>query len=146
MKQSFQEIVSDLCQKDSRYQPEAYAFLIEALDVTLKTLFKENPERAKHLSGKELMEGIRQHALAEFGPMTYTVFNEWGLHATEDFGEIVFHLVEAGRLGKTETDSKQDFKDLFTFEDAFLKPFEPTPVRSTAKRKPTNRPSDDCPF
>jgi uncharacterized repeat protein (TIGR04138 family) len=146
MKQSFQEIVSALCQKDSRYQPEAYAFLIEALDVTLKTLFKENPERAKHLNGKELMEGIRQHALAEFGPMTYTVFNEWGLHSTEDFGEIVFHLVEAGRLGKTETDSKQDFKDLFTFEDAFLKPFEPTPVRSTSKRKPTNRPSDDCPF
>jgi uncharacterized repeat protein (TIGR04138 family) len=146
MKQNFQEIVSAICEKDSRYQPEAYAFLIEALDVTLKTLFKENPERAKHLCGKELMEGIRQHALAEFGPMTYMVFSEWGLHSTEDFGEIVFHLVEAGRLGKTETDSKQDFKNLFTFEEAFLKPFEPTPVRATTKRKTTGRPSDDCPF
>ena len=146
MKQNFQEIVSTICAKDNRYQPEAYAFLIEALDVTLKTLFKENPERAKHLSGKELMEGIRLHALAEFGPMTYTVFKEWGLHSTEDFGEVVFHLVEAGRLGKTESDSKQDFKNLFTFEEAFLKPFEPAPAKSTTKRKTTGRPSDDCPF
>jgi uncharacterized repeat protein (TIGR04138 family) len=135
MKQSFQEIVSKICDRDSRYQPEAYAFLIEALDSTLKTLFKENPERAKHLSGKELMEGIRQHALTEFGPLTYTVFKEWGLNSTEDFGEIVFHLVDAGRLGKTETDSKEDFKNLFTFEEAFLKPFEPKPLNTPIKRK-----------
>jgi uncharacterized repeat protein (TIGR04138 family) len=146
MKLSFPEIVASICQKDDRYQPEAYAFLIEALDVTLKTLFKENPERAKHLTGKELMEGIRQHALAEFGPMTYTVFHEWGVNTTYDFGEIVFHLVEAGRLGKTETDSKEDFKDLFTFEEAFLKPFEPATPKTTVQRKKTSRPSDDCPF
>lgn len=146
MKQSFQEIVTTICEKDSRFQPEAYAFLIEALDATMKTLFKENPERAKHLSGQELMEGIRQHALTEFGPMTYTVFKEWGLNETYDFGEIVFHLIEAGRLGKTETDSKEDFKNLFTFEEAFLKPFEPRPPTSPTKRKKTSRPSDDFPF
>ena len=59
MKQSFQEVVFKICEKDNRYQPEAYVFLIEALDATMKAIFKENPEHAKHVTGKELMEGIR---------------------------------------------------------------------------------------
>lgn len=146
MKQSFQEVVFKICEKDNRYQPEAYVFLVEALDATMKAIFKENPEHAKHVTGKELMEGIRQHALTEFGPLTFTVFNEWGLASPEDFGEIVFHLVEAGRLGKTETDSKEDFKNLFTFEEAFLKPFEPKPKQANTKNKRSGRPSNDLPF
>ena len=122
---TFREAVEAICKKDDRYLPEAYAFLVEALDVTLKTVFKEDPEHSKHVSGKELLEGIRSHALAEFGPMTYRVFSEWGVHTTLDFGALVFNLVEAGRLGKTETDSLEDFQDVFSFEEAFLKPFEP---------------------
>ena len=146
MKQSFQEIVCAICEKDSRYHPEAYSFLIEALDATMKTIFKETPDHAKHVSGRELLEGIRTHALNELGPMTYTVFNEWGVHATEDFGDIVFRLVEAGRLGKTETDSIDDFKEIFSFEDAFVKPFEPQPKKQRTKRKKAGTPSDDLPF
>ena len=125
MNPSFREAVNAICQKDSRYLPEAYAFLVEALDVTVKTVRKENPEHDKHISGQELLEGIRSHALAEFGPMTHTVLSEWGVHTTLDFGEIVFRLVEAGRLGKTETDSLDDFRDVFSFDEAFLTPFEP---------------------
>jgi uncharacterized repeat protein (TIGR04138 family) len=146
MKQSFQDVVFKICQKDNRYQPEAYAFLIEALDATMKIIFKEDPDHAKHITGKELMEGIRQHALREFGPLTYTVLKEWGLSSPEDFGEIVFHLVDAGRLGKTETDSKEDFKNLFTFEEAFLQPFEPKRRQPKTKRKSTGSPSDVLPF
>jgi uncharacterized repeat protein (TIGR04138 family) len=131
MNPSFRETVIEICQKDSRYQPEAYAFLVEALDATVKTVRKENPEHGKHVSGKELLEGIRTHALTEFGPMTYTVFSEWGVHTTLDFGAIVFNLVEAGRLGKTETDSLEDFRDVFSFDEAFLKPFEPKRKFST---------------
>jgi len=146
MKQSFQEIVCKICEKDKRYQPEAYSFLIEALDATMKTIFKDNPEHAKHISGKELLEGIRGHALSEFGPLSYTVFKEWGLQGTEDFGEIVFRLVEAGRLGKTETDSIDDFKNVFDFEEAFLKPFEPNQKKSKAKNKKADPPFSDLPF
>ena len=76
-------------------------------------------------SGKELLEGIKAYALDEFGPMAYTVFSEWGVHGSQDFGEIVFNLVESGRLGKTENDSREDFKNGYLFEEAFLKPFEP---------------------
>jgi len=125
MNTSFRETVNAICKTDTRYLPEAYAFLVEALDVTVKSVMKDNPAHAKHVSGKELLEGIRTHALAEFGPMAHTVFTEWGIGSTLDFGAIVFNLVEAGRLGKTETDSIEDFRDVFSFEEAFLKPFEP---------------------
>lgn len=146
MKQSFQEIVYKICEKDTRYQPEAYSFLVEALDATMKTIFKDNPEHAKHITGRELLEGIRSHALSEFGPLAYTVFKEWGLQGTQDFGEIVFRLVEAGRLGKTETDSIDDFKNVFDFEEAFLKPFEPNQKKSKAKNKKADPPFSDLPF
>jgi len=125
MNPSFRETVNAICKKDSRYLPEAYAFLVEALDVTVKSALKENPGHGtKHVTGKELLEGIRTHVLAEFGPMTHTVFSEWGVRTTLDFGEIVFNLVESGRLGKTDSDSIEDFRDVFSFEEAFLKPFE----------------------
>ena len=125
MSLSFREDVIAICQKDSRYQPEAYAFLVEALDATVKAVRKDDPDHGKHVTGGELLEGIRTHALAEFGPMTHIVFSEWGVHTTLDFGHIVFNLIEAGRLGKTETDSVEDFRDVFSFEEAFLKPFVP---------------------
>jgi len=121
---SFREDVEEICRKDGRYQPEAYAFLVEALDSTMKEVFKANPKHGKHITGKELLEGIRAHALAEFGPLTNIVLAEWGVRSTLDFGAIVFNLVEAGRLGKTETDSLEDFKDVFSFEEAFVEPYE----------------------
>ena len=125
MNPSFREAVSGICQRDNRFLPEAYAFLVEALDATVKTVRKENPDHEKHVSGRELLEGIRAHALAEFGPMAFTVLSEWGVRTTLDFGHIVFNLVDAGRLGKKETDSVEDFRDGFLFEEAFLAPFEP---------------------
>ena len=125
MNPSFQETVFDICKKDARYHPDAYFFLVEALDVTVKDIRKNQPEHGRHVSGKELLGGIKEYALDEFGPLTHTVFAEWGIHTTLDFGEIVFNLVEAGRLGKTETDSRDDFKNAYDFDEAFRLPFEP---------------------
>ncbi|MCL1920762.1 MAG: hypothetical protein FWG50_06745 [Kiritimatiellaeota bacterium] len=124
MNPSFRETVNVICQKDSRYQPEAYSFLVEALDATVKSVLKDNPEHSKHVTGKELLEGIRAHALTEFGPLAHMVFAEWGVRATIDFGAIVFNLIDAGRLGKTDTDSIEDFREVFSFEEAFRMPFE----------------------
>lgn len=131
MNPSFQESVFELCKKDPRYNPDAYFFLVEALDATVKDIRKNQPDHGRHVSGKELLDGIKEYALDEFGPMAFTVFSEWGVHTTEDFGEIVFNLVESGRLGKTESDSREDFKNVFDFDDAFLKPFEPQPGPET---------------
>lgn len=125
MNPSFQDTVTEIVKKDPRYQADAYFFLVEALDVTVKNIRKNQPDHGRHVSGRELLEGIKEYALDEFGPVAHTVFAEWGIHTTQDFGEIVFNLVEAGRLGKTESDSREDFKNGYTFDEAFLLPFEP---------------------
>lgn len=136
MNTSFQQIVFDICKKDARYHADAYFFLVEALDATVKDIRKSQPDHGRHVSGKELLEGIKTFALDEFGPMTHTVFSEWGVHDTHDFGEIVFNLVEAGRLGKTESDSREDFKNGYSFEEAFLAPFEPQADSDAAPMPP----------
>ena len=127
MNPSFQETVSDICKKDPRFSPDAYFFLVEALDSTVKDIRRKQPDHGRHVSGKELLDGIKTYALDEFGPLAHTVFSEWGVHTTLDFGEIVFNLVAAGRLGKTESDSIEDFKNAYAFDEAFLLPFEPQP-------------------
>lgn len=143
MNPSFQATVYEICKSDARYQPDAYFFLVEALDVTVKDIRKNQPDHGRHVSGKELLDGIKVYAIDEFGPLTYTVFAEWGIHTTLDFGEIVFNLVEAGRLGKTESDSREDFKNGYDFDEAFLLPFEPQakkpspPPRTSRRRKRT---------
>lgn len=115
--------------KDSRYHRDAYLFVRDALDFT-KTTFADRRKSLQateqlHVTGQELLAGIRTYALAQFGPMTMTVLEEWGLTRCEDFGEIVFNLVEAGLLSKTDSDSRQDFQGGYSFEDAFRNPYLP---------------------
>ena len=106
--------VEQICKKDPRYKPDAYEFLMQALLVTQKEL-----NRNGHLSGKELLEGIRRFGLEQYGPMTKTVLEHWGIKTTEDFGEIVFNMVENGLLSKTENDCRADFKGVYDFKEAF---------------------------
>jgi uncharacterized repeat protein (TIGR04138 family) len=79
----------------------------------------------RHVSGQELLAGIREYALGQFGPMTKMILEEWGIRSCHDFGEIVFNMVEVGLLAKTDKDTREDFKDGYDFEDAFRKPFLP---------------------
>lgn len=106
------------------YHPHAYQFIFDALQHTQKILGRraevsENraPEDS-HISGAELLEGIRQLALKNFGLMARTVFNGWGVQTTEDFGRIVFELVERGEMRKTPHDHIHDFVDVYDFEEA----------------------------
>ena len=122
---TFEEALDQIVAADPRYHREAYAFVREALDFTQKIVGKESSRTSSHVSGQELLAGIRQLALAEFGPMTITVLEEWGIRDCSDFGNLVFNMVETGFLGKTETDSRADFLDGYNFEDAFRKPFLP---------------------
>ena len=135
---SFELSVEQIQLKDSRYARDAYPFVREALDHMRKNLVKparegrsshegrktEEPP-ARHVTGQELLDGIRIYALEQFGPMVPTVFEEWGLHQCADFGEIVFNMIEVGLLAKTENDSREDFKSGYSFDDAFRKPFLP---------------------
>ncbi len=136
---SFEEALELIRAKDARFDRDAYLFVREALDHTQRTIGKHNRGRIRHVTGQELLSGIRDYALAQFGPMTPTVLEEWGVHTCQDFGEIVFNMVEIGLLAKTESDSRSDFEGGYDFYDAFRKPYLP-PSKQTSPRsapKPT---------
>src|SRR5437660_6945597 len=121
----FAEALDSIVASDPRYQREAYVFLRDSLDYTTKQQKKAKGATVRHVAGPELLEGVRQYALKEFGPMVVTVFNYWGIKNTEDVGHMVFNLISAGIFGKTEEDSLNDFKNVFDFDEMFLKPFAP---------------------
>ncbi len=122
---SFDDILENLVVKDPRYPRGAYLFVREALDHTQSTLAKGTKESVRHVTGQELLTGIRNYGLSLFGPMAFNVFAEWGIHRCEDFGEIVFNMVEIGLLSKTSKDSREDFKDGYDFRREFRDPFLP---------------------
>jgi uncharacterized repeat protein (TIGR04138 family) len=121
---TFEEVIKKIVAADPRYPYEAYAFVQEALHFTPRSLGRHKTDQ-KHVGGKELLDGIRDYALKSFGPMVPTVFGEWGIHSCEDFGEIVFNMIEHNLATKTATDTRDDFKGCYTFEEAFRKPFLP---------------------
>jgi uncharacterized repeat protein (TIGR04138 family) len=122
---TFEEGLELILAKDPRYRRDAYLFLREALDYTQKAIVKENRGQLRHVTGQELLAGIRDYALSQFGPMTATVFEDWGIRNCLDFGEVVFNMVEVGLLAKTDQDSRDDFQNGYDFEEAFRKPFLP---------------------
>ena len=138
---SFEEILEQIVAKDPRYTRDAYLFVREALDFSQKNVAKEAKGQIRHITGQELLGGIRDFALQQFGPMVTLVFEEWGVRNCADFGEIVFNMVEANLLAKTETDSRDDFKECYDFFEVFRKPFLPEnkPVSPEEKPSPASR-------
>jgi len=122
---NLEDDIQKIVAADPRYPLEAYTFVQEALKHTQRALGRNKPDQ-KHVGGKELLEGIRLYALKTFGPMVPTMLEEWGIHSCEDFGEIVFNMIEHKVASKTDADSRADFKGGYTFEDAFRKPFLPS--------------------
>jgi uncharacterized repeat protein (TIGR04138 family) len=105
--------VREVVRKDPRFSANAYFFMFEALEFTLSHL-----DARRHVSGKELLEGVRDHALQCFGYLARTVLYEWGITTTEHIGEIVFNLVRANLLMKNDSDTLADFRNGFDFADA----------------------------
>src|SRR2546429_7509976 len=135
----FAEALDSIVASDPRYQREAYIFLRDALDFTTKQQKKVKGTTVRHVSGPELLEGVRQYVLKEFGPMVITVFESWGIHSCEDIGHMVFNLIGAGIFGKTEQDSIEDFKNVYDFEEAFVRPF--APVKPESAKPPAQLPA-----
>src|SRR5690348_3713768 len=92
----FEEALDLIQEKDPRYQRDAYRFVREALDHTTQHVSKVNRAQARHVSGQELLAGIRDFAMQQFGPMAMLVLEHWGIRTCQDFGEIVFNMVESG--------------------------------------------------
>lgn len=128
----FSEIVGLICKEDTRFDRKAYDFVRQALDHTVKELKRKQPERSgksQHVTGAELLNGIRDYALEQFGPLTKTLLNTWGIRRCTDFGDIVFNLIEYNVFSKTESDRREDFTDIYDFDEVFVKPFSPSKSR-----------------
>lgn len=124
-KLGFSEALDQVIASHPQFDREAYLFLRDALDFTIKSRKKQKSELSRHVTGQELMEGVRLYALQEFGPMVPTVFETWNIRECGDVGQMVFNLIQGGIFDKTENDSMDDFKGAYAFHDAFVKPYLP---------------------
>lgn len=117
--------------RSSRYPLAAFLFVQAGLDWTVRQLYGERERDtldseqasedrpARHISGQQLCHGLRDYAVEQYGLLARTVLARWGIHRCEDFGRIVFAMVEAGLLTKTDEDRIEDFRGVFDFADAF---------------------------
>ena len=114
---SVQQVVEDL----GVYPPEAYAFVQQGLSFTVQKLHgkkKDDPKANRHVSGQNLCDGLRELALNQWGRLARTVLRRWNITCTLDFGRIVFAMVDAGLMQKTDEDTLEDFRNVFDFRAA----------------------------
>jgi uncharacterized repeat protein (TIGR04138 family) len=120
--------LDEVVRRDPRYTYEAYVFVFDALAHTLRMLGRVPPregtaEPDSHVSGPQLLEGLRDLALREYGLMARTVFRTWGINSTADVGEIVFNLVAANLMSKTPEDTRDDFRDVYDLDQVLVRDY-----------------------
>ena len=125
------QTILDITRDDPRYAYEAYEFVCEAVGFTQEMLGRapqeeDDPDTDYHVTGAELVRGACELAVQEFGMMAPVVFRQWGLRRTDDFGNIVFNLIRAEKLSKSDRDDPDDFHDLFDLDKALTEGFEMT--------------------
>jgi uncharacterized repeat protein (TIGR04138 family) len=110
-----------------RYDEEAYRFVVEALHFTQQRLSRPKPKHADdesaHITGQELLIGLRDYASKAFGMLAGTVLRSWGVKTTDDVGRIVFELIDRGEMRKTDRDNLSDFAHLYDFREAFVEDY-----------------------
>lgn len=112
--------------EDGRYRIEAYIFIMNALELAIsKKPVRDHEDEVKpHVSGEELLSGVREYGQHLFGPTAKMVFEHWGVRDTRDFGNIVFNLINAEVLSKSDTDSPEDFVGIYDFGEVFEKQYD----------------------
>lgn len=122
--------------RDKRYHLDAYVFVFDALRYAHEqlglgrssgslddTVVGDESEEERHITGQQLCEAIRLYAMKQYGGLAKSVLNHWGVQSTGDFGEIVFNLIAIGQMRKTDNDRREDFDEVFAFDDAFRDSF-----------------------
>lgn len=122
---AFHDAIAQISKRDARFDPDAYLMIKEALDFTVNRAKERNEGTNRHVSGPELLEGFRDYILENFGPMSFTMLREWGVHSCTHVGEMVFHLIGEQVFGKQDSDSVEDFSEIYQFDEAFVVPFLP---------------------
>jgi uncharacterized repeat protein (TIGR04138 family) len=128
--------LAELLRRDKRYHLDAYVFVFDALRYAHEqlglgrspgslddTVVGDESEEERHITGQQLCEAIRQYAMKQYGGLAKSVLNHWGVQSTGDFGEIVFNLISIGQMRKTDNDRREDFDEVFAFDDAFRDSF-----------------------
>ena len=133
------EKILELCREDLRFAYEAYEFVCDAVTYTQTKLGRTGVEEVDptddhHVSGGELLRGTCDLAIREFGMMAPIVFKHWGIHTTDHVGEIVFKLISAQRLSKSDRDDPDDFHDLFDLHRSLVDGFALTIGDTAGKR------------
>lgn len=132
--------LAEILLRDRRYHRDAYLFVFEALRHAQLVLGLGRGGRGtedeieRHVTGQQLCEAIRDYAVRQYGVLAKNVLNHWGVHATSDFGEIVFNLIDAGHMKKTENDRREDFDEVFEFEEGLRDVFQPLTSESSEDR------------
>jgi uncharacterized repeat protein (TIGR04138 family) len=116
-----EKTLEEIVEEVNRYPVEAFLFLEQALGYAVNLVHGDatDPNASRHISGPQLCEGLRQYALGQWGMLARVVLARWGITSTYDFGRIVFSLVDAGHMQKTESDTIEDFRDVYDFKTAF---------------------------
>lgn len=120
----FDDVVEVCLARDSRFSAEAYYVVRDALDHAQKLLGGDG-RRPLHVSGRQLCEALREHALEQFGPLARLLLGMWGIRSTGDIGEVVFNLIDDGAFSRSDEDERGHFEDVYDFEEAFDEPFLP---------------------
>jgi uncharacterized repeat protein (TIGR04138 family) len=120
---SFEDAVAQCVAMDPRYTPDAYDFVRDALHIAVKRFCAGDEE--KHVSGQQMLDGVKDYALKEYGPMALTILNQWGLRRGLDVGTVVYNLIEVRYFGRSEGDSIEDFDGGYDWDVAFTVPFLP---------------------
>ncbi len=112
--------------RNTKYPVDAFIFVQQGLDHTVRTIHGEMADNAapeemqsRHVTGEQLCHGLRRFAIHQYGLLARTVLKRWRINSCEDFGHIVFAMVEAELMHKTENDRVEDFVGVFAFDEAF---------------------------
>jgi uncharacterized repeat protein (TIGR04138 family) len=93
--------------RDTRYKLGAYNFVLNGLEFYLAKIGEK-----RHVSGQELSKGLMEFADKQFGLLTQQVLNSWGIKTTNDFGYIVYNLIDISLMCKQKGDALEDFFDV----------------------------------
>ncbi|MDD5281400.1 MAG: hypothetical protein PHC37_01120 [Candidatus Omnitrophica bacterium] len=110
----FFDLVEEIYSRDKRYKPDAYEFVLQGLNFTQGKLKKQ-----AHVTGRELAFGLRDYAIEQYGALAQRVLSHWGVNLTQDFGEIVFNMIEKKLLSKSDEDCIADFNSVYDFNSVF---------------------------
>ena len=106
--------------RSNTYHPNAFKFVYSALKFTQEQLGRDRrSEISGHISGPELLDGLRKLALQHFGMLSIAVFKSWGVTSTDDFGHIVFEMIDSGEMRRTPHDHLADFFGIYDFDKVF---------------------------